>query len=746
MRGRHQKRSRLLGRAWGTDTSVASPRTEPKSARRRKLLASILVVTLFVVSGTAFAAEEETTTTTIPDVTTTTMLGTTTTLSDGTKPGPSSTTTTTSSSTTTTLSNPATTTPGNDDPWGSTPTPTLRPPPSDPPDPEPEAVDFRVGRLRAPQIVFPVIGPNSFVDTFGAPRDGGRRRHAGIDIMARRGVPIVAVASGVVEAIDEASLAGQYVIVRHDDGWRSKYLHLDNDTPGSDDGLATGYAKGLRVGMRVQPGTVLGFVGDSGNAEHTVPHLHFGLYQPNGLPINPYRALVAAPAAEPVYPRPIARTLNTELVGHIVLDGSGFNSDIAVNGDYAYVGTSGNGDVCPGTGVRVIDVSDPAEPEAVTAFAGANQFPGTATTSVWVGEVTNNGSRRILAVVAVQLCDEDGRASVHGRFAGLALYDVGDPSSPVLLSTVHSGDRTAGVSHVDLTTDGNRLLAAATVPESHIDHPESLGDVRVYDLTRLFDIRELSDWHVGRDGPSLLVEGLGALMGEQSIAATSVSWDGTDRLVVSHSAAGVVTLDVSDVGNPQYLASTAADGLYGFLVGPRISVLPDFAASQGWRFGDSLLIQNDYRLQPTFDADGIPVTWSPQRLFDVTDPAKPRLVAAIGASDRGRGGAPILDGIYSPRASVRIGDSMQVVAWLSGGVRVIDLKDSSQPTDAASFVPPPRPDPQGWWVAPDGTRELSLVWDVVTDGELVYLSDVNSGVWVFRMTIPVVDRSTPLAQ
>jgi hypothetical protein len=606
-------------------------------------------------------------------------------------------------------------------------------------------VDFRVGHLPAPRLVFPLIGPNSFVDTFGAPRDGGRRRHAGIDIMARRGVPIVSVASGVVEEIDEGALAGLYVIVRHDNGWRSKYLHLDNDTPGSDDGQAAGYARGLRVGMRVQAGTVLGFVGDSGNSEHTVPHLHFGLYQPNGLPINPYRALVAAPAAEPVYPLPIARTFNTELVGHIVPDDTGFNADIAVYGDHAYVGTSGNGDVCPGTGVRIIDVSDPAEPQAVASLAGADQFPDTATPSVWVGTVPTIGIDRTLAVVAVQLCDEDDWSSVSGRFAGLAIYDVGGPTNPVLLSTVHSGDRTGGVSHVDVTTDGNRVLLAATVPGSYDDHPESLGDVRVFDLSRVFDIREVADWDIRRDGPPLMVESLGALLSDQTLDATGVSWDGTNRLVVSHSGAGVVTLDVSEVGRPQYLASTAADTLYGFLVGPRTGDLPDLAASEGWRFDDSLLVQNDYRLQPTFDDEGEAIDWSPQRLFDVSDPAKPRPLAAIGTSSR-RSDASLLGGIYSPRTSVRIGDTLQLVAWLSDGVRVVDLEKPSEPKEAAFFVPPPRPDPQGWWVAPDGTREISLVWDVATDGELVYVSDVNSGIWVFRMTIPVVDRTTPVVK
>lgn len=698
------------------------------------------MVPLLVISGTAFAANEKppkpttTTTTTIPSTTTTIPETTTTTQGDGPGGSESTTTTTTSTATSTTVRSDTTAT----SPAGPLPSP------EEPPDPEPEAAEFRVGHLRAPPIVFPLIGPHSFIDTFGAPRDGGRRRHAGIDIMARRGVPIVAVAAGMVEKVDVGALAGQYVVVRHDNGWRSKYLHLDNDTPGTDDGLGSGYAKGIQVGTRVQAGTVLGFVGDSGNSEHTVPHLHFGLFQPDGLPINPYRALAGAPAAEPVYPTPVARTFNTELVGHLVLEGSGFNSDIAVNGDYVYVGSDGRTEICPGTGVRVIDVSDPAQPESVSGFAGADEFPGTATPSVWVGQVNTRQFQGVLAAVAVQLCDENQTASVARRFAGLAIYDVGDPTNPVLLTTVHSGDYTGGASHVDLISDGDRLLAAATVPQSYLGHPKSLGDVRIYDLTRLFDIRELADWDVRRDGPPLLVGTLGRLAGDQSLAGESVVWVDPIHLVVSHSVAGLVTLDVSDASSPVYAGSTATWDAYTYLFSPKVRVVPDLAVGHGWPFGDSLLLLNDHRLQPALDADGEPTAWGRQRLFDLTDPANPRLVTTIGVTKRGVDGAVILDGIYSPRASIPLGDSFQVVTWLSGGVRIIDLKDPSEPREVAYFVPPSRPDPQGWWAAPDGTREFPLAWGVATDGEFVYLSDVNSGLWIFRMvTAQVVERGIP---
>ncbi len=289
----------------------------------RITLALTLLVTLLGVSGVASAADETTTTTSsLPEESTTTTpsrrprrrLSPSRRLRS--KPG--ITTTTLPGDTTTTL------------PPGVLPGPVV---PTVPPDTDIDEGDFVVGTRPAPPIVFPLAGDHFFHSTFGAPRDGGRRRHAGTDIFADRGVPVLAVADGVIEEMDQAVLAGQYIVIRHDNGWRSKYLHLDNDTPGTDDGLAIGYAEGIEVGVWVPAGTVIGYVGDSGNAETTAPHLHFALHQPNGLPIDPYRALVRAPEVPPTYLRLIPSVLNTSMVGYLDPDRTGFNAGIAVVGE-----------------------------------------------------------------------------------------------------------------------------------------------------------------------------------------------------------------------------------------------------------------------------------------------------------------------------------------------------------------------------------------------------------------------------
>ena len=129
-------------------------------------------------------------------------------------------------------------------------------------------------------IVFPVEGPNSYTDTFGDCRSSGCvRTHEGTDILADKGVPVVAVADGVVNWIGSTCC---YLEISHGDGWATSYIHLNNDTRNqdgsySDDGQGYGIAPGIEVGSQVTAGQLIGWVGDSGNAESAPSHLHFEL-------------------------------------------------------------------------------------------------------------------------------------------------------------------------------------------------------------------------------------------------------------------------------------------------------------------------------------------------------------------------------------------------------------------------------------------------------------------------------------
>ncbi len=152
------------------------------------------------------------------------------------------------------------------------------------------AVDIR-------SIIFPVLGGASYHDDFGDPRPGGRT-HEGNDLFQKKFHPLVAAVSGFVRyvAFPQASW-GYSVTLSDEDGYQYRYFHVNNDTPGTDDGNGGGinaYAPGMEWGAPVVEGQLIGWLGDSGNAERTSPHLHFEIRRPDGKPINPYASLQAS--------------------------------------------------------------------------------------------------------------------------------------------------------------------------------------------------------------------------------------------------------------------------------------------------------------------------------------------------------------------------------------------------------------------------------------------------------------------
>lgn len=146
-------------------------------------------------------------------------------------------------------------------------------------------------------IVFPVVGEVDWTDTWGAPRSGGRT-HEGQDLMGRKMQEVVATADGEITYLKrDGSLAGNMLELTAEDGWVYSYLHLNNDTPGTDDGLADErdiFGPGIELGVQVKAGQLLGYVGDSGNAEGTGAHIHFEMQTPEGITVNAAPALLQA--------------------------------------------------------------------------------------------------------------------------------------------------------------------------------------------------------------------------------------------------------------------------------------------------------------------------------------------------------------------------------------------------------------------------------------------------------------------
>lgn len=146
---------------------------------------------------------------------------------------------------------------------------------------------WRLSRLPAPHaIAVPVqgIGARQIAATFGAPR-GRDRTHQGVDIFAARGTPVRAATEGVVLSVRDRGLGGKQVWLLGPAGQRHYYAHLD------------GWAPGLAAGDVIGTGQVLGIVGDTGNAKGTPPHLHYGIYGPDGA-LDPLPLMHAANPAK----------------------------------------------------------------------------------------------------------------------------------------------------------------------------------------------------------------------------------------------------------------------------------------------------------------------------------------------------------------------------------------------------------------------------------------------------------------
>ena len=131
-------------------------------------------------------------------------------------------------------------------------------------------------------FVFPIAGPHSYSDTFGAPRMFGTsyaHLHQGTDIFAASGTPLVAVERGVVIRMGSDVLGGTKLWLVGASGTRYYYAHL------------SGFAPDVVEGKVVSAGDVIGFVGNTGNAASTPAHLHFEVHPNGGPAVNPYPLL-----------------------------------------------------------------------------------------------------------------------------------------------------------------------------------------------------------------------------------------------------------------------------------------------------------------------------------------------------------------------------------------------------------------------------------------------------------------------
>lgn len=220
-----------------------------------------------------------------------------------------------------------------------------------------------------PDIIFPIQGGAQFVNDFGDGRSGGRVHEAN-DLMAPKMTPILAARGGrVISAAMTEPSYGFMISIAGDDGYTYNYLHINNDTPDTDDGLGGAeyaYAPGISRGVTVVQGQHIAWVGDSGNAESTGSHLHFEIRLPDDTAINPYQYLNAA------------------LQIYTYNPSAAQNDSPTINHDKGLVVTEGQVTYCtPGSLIRI-------ETNSSVYYCGANGkrfvFPNAQTYATWYAD------------------------------------------------------------------------------------------------------------------------------------------------------------------------------------------------------------------------------------------------------------------------------------------------------------------------------------------------------------------------
>jgi hypothetical protein len=242
-------------------------------------------------------------------------------------------------------------------------------------------------------------------------------------------------------------------------------------------------------------------------------------------------------------------TKNFEVVGHHDLGLSETNGDVWVHGNFAYVGTWS--DPCTGRGVKIVDVSDPANPQLVGTL-GARA--GTSAEDMKVVRVETPFFSGDLLGVGIQRCGED--PALDSQEFGLQLWDVTDPTNPVMLGEefgVGHGD--GGVHELDLFQRGASVYALLAHPFSEWFDPAGHGDFIIVDITNPESPVMTADWGAGANGfsrgPFWGQGSFGSMFGHSARASA----DGT-KAYVSYWDLGVLTFDISDVTDPVLLSRT----------------------------------------------------------------------------------------------------------------------------------------------------------------------------------------------
>jgi hypothetical protein len=426
---------------------------------------------------------------------------------------------------------------------------------------------------------------------------------------------------------------------------------------------------------------------------------------------------------------------NMVAVGHDDLGGRGYNADVWLHEQHAYVGSWGFSDwasgskerFCPNDGVAVVNTTDPARPRRVATLVSP---PATSAEDVVVFQARHGLlAGRDIAVVGIQVCGGDRTDTSIVR--GLQVFDVTDPARPAEIGFLGTGCCARGLHELEVQhrSDLRRTFVYASVPASEYSEPGSpsgrrdrlgRGDFRLIDVTNPRLPFEVSNWGVHRNANGPLGPGLGCDPDAEYGHSAEPSADGK-LAFVSYWDSGFVALDVTDPANPVMKGHTTypanADG---------------DAHSSNYDEERRLLFSADEDFCKT-SGSGTEKGFGYLRVWDYANLAAPRQIGtfktlnASGSKDQKAGD-------YTIHNPLLVGETLYI-SWYTDGIRVVDARDPRRLTEVAHFVPPAANNP----IQPSQRGTLTnttQVWGVAYDEgrDLVYASDMNSGLWILRRT------------
>jgi hypothetical protein len=420
-------------------------------------------------------------------------------------------------------------------------------------------------------------------------------------------------------------------------------------------------------------------------------------------------ALVALVAATALHARTHrGGAARFEVLAHLN-PGGAYSADVWGHRGYAYLSSFRNRQGCPARGVRVVDVRDPRRPAVVARFGSV---AGTWTEKTIVRRVATPSFTGDLAVTSMQSCRP-------GAWAGFGVYDVTNPRRPRQLALVRTKPR--GSHEIWLGTPGRRAFVYTAIvrselmsspdwdPKARTASTPGPPDFRIFDVTDPRRPVQAGSWGAWKALGIHPNNGRGVY--PANLVHSVITDDAAERAYLSHWDLGTVILDISRPARPRYLGRTRL---------PAGEPQGD-AHSAALTRGGRLLIETHETVvgRPT--------------LFDVSNPRRPMRVATIRlpeADEAPKPHAPYYEhSVHDPKV---LGDHAYF-SWYREGIVVADISRPAKPKIVARFVPPGAPDPTGDTCRGDG-GSCAFVWGVFATRDYVLASDMNSGLWILRLT------------